>query len=644
DYLVYFITIIRSVSMMFAFNALVFSEQIMQINDMFRNMGLIVVAASAVVVLIIGWLVYYTMNFMLHKRSRELGTYMLLGIEPKAVANLFFRENLLIGAAAFAVGILFGNLVFQGLQAIILRMFGAQFRLVFDFKPQTVGLTLLYGMLIYLFALWRCRRKIASMKVYDLLYAERRNERQITRSKWRNRLLFLSAMAAGGAGLALLARAPYAASSITAQNMVIGAVLLLIYFLFAFYFSISGAITRAFAEHPRRKYRGESMFLFRALTSKVNSMTVTMTVLALLFTLTMAGIGFGAVFSDVFDRRVEMLAFDLSIGFTDSRAEADEYLAYVEEHVDVRADHLYPIYQGDARQVSDLLETNHLGPIYYDTDLVMKYSDYAVLREMLDLEPVVLNSGSYLFHCVSRAEKVLQQYAQEETVTVGGQALRFQGIYTEDFSQYYWTSNGRNFLIVAPDDAVEDLQMEHRIYAAMTDTPVEEAVEIGLREIGRRQAAQFGYDSEWDVLDLVLSKYVEKQQSLGSYVLIVFPLYYLALILMMTAATILTTQQLSDASKYRYQYQTLRKLGMEERRIRRTVRRQMAVYFALPAVPPMILSSIIIFALSLGMDTGILLSVSQIPIFIGIAVGLFLAVYLIYFAAAYVSFRRNIAQ
>lgn len=65
----------------------------------------------------------------------------------------------------------------------------------------------------------------------------------------------------------------------------------------------------------------------------------------------------------------------------------------------------------------------------------------------------------------------------------------------------------------------------------------------------------------------------------------VFPLYYLALVLAMTAATILTVQQLSETDRYRRQFELLRKLGMDGTEMGRALRRQFALYYAMPVLP-----------------------------------------------------------
>jgi len=61
-------------------------------------------------------------------------------------------------------------------------------------------------------------------------------------------------------------------------------------------------------------------------------------------------------------------------------------------------------------------------------------------------------------------------------------------------------------------------------------------------------------------------------------IVLVFPLLYLSLALTMTAASILTIQQLSEMGHYRQQFVLLRKLGMVRWEMARALRKQFAIY------------------------------------------------------------------
>lgn len=204
DYLVYFVTVVMSAALIYAFNDLVFSKELLQLSVRMEYLPEMIVFASIIVVCIIGWLVYYTTGFMLTKRSRELGTYILIGLEPKQVTRLFMMENLLIGTAAFVLGTILGSFLFQILRAIVLTLFGSPYRFGLSFSLKAVGLTLTYFTLIYLFAQLKCRKRIRSMKIYDLIYYEKRNEEEFIHKSSRRRKTFVLSIIFGVIGTLFL--------------------------------------------------------------------------------------------------------------------------------------------------------------------------------------------------------------------------------------------------------------------------------------------------------------------------------------------------------------------------------------------------------------------------------------------------------
>jgi len=106
DYLIYIITITIVVSLMFAFNSMMFSDMILGMNSHMTDYRFLLVLFSAIVVIIVAWLINYMTKFMLEKRSKEFGTYLLLGMENKKISKLFLYENFLLGMISFIFGII----------------------------------------------------------------------------------------------------------------------------------------------------------------------------------------------------------------------------------------------------------------------------------------------------------------------------------------------------------------------------------------------------------------------------------------------------------------------------------------------------------------------------------------------------------
>lgn len=176
DYLIYLVTVILSAALIHAFNGLVFSQELLTLSSFMESLPVFIIMASILVIAVTGWLIHYVTAFMLTRRSRELGTYILIGLEPGQVARLFFLENLAVGGVALGLGLLLGNLIFQVLRAVTLSLFHAPYTFSLAIPPKAVALTFVYFAAIYLLVLWKSRKRIRTMNIHDLIYYEKKNE------------------------------------------------------------------------------------------------------------------------------------------------------------------------------------------------------------------------------------------------------------------------------------------------------------------------------------------------------------------------------------------------------------------------------------------------------------------------------------
>ena len=80
DYAVYLITMTAVAAMMFAFNSLIFSEDIQNMCSEAMVLGIMLGVVTFFIVLIVAWLINYMAKFMLLLLWREFGVYMLIGL------------------------------------------------------------------------------------------------------------------------------------------------------------------------------------------------------------------------------------------------------------------------------------------------------------------------------------------------------------------------------------------------------------------------------------------------------------------------------------------------------------------------------------------------------------------------------------
>ena len=631
DYLVYFVTVVMAAALLYSFNGLVFSQEIITLSKGISVLPLMIVLASVVVVCVFGWLVAYATKFMLLRRGRELGLYLLIGLENRQLARLFFLENLALGGCALVLGTALGGLLYQSFRAIVLALFGLPYAFSFGFSLPALGLTVLYFALIYLFALRRSRKYIRRANIHDLIYVDRANEGMVIQTGNVRRWMFSFSIVLGVAGTCLL-MAGGAIFGIIGAGCVIA-------FLFGFFLSFASGVPAFFDRRPARKYRGQSLLVFRTLTAKLATMGVLMATISMIFTATLISEGAGLVFRGLFaGRAAENACFDLYIGAAGDGPVSQDYFDFIQDNISVEWELHYCVYQAEDSRVMDYVE--RMGEDYhryFDRDPVLRYSDYAALRAIAGYPPVELKRGEYLIHCRAYLEKHLTGYTQP--ISLGGASLIPGGVHTEHLLQNYDTGNGARYILVVPDEAAEGLPVFHHAYAAKTTQPVTEAQFDVLCDINYRLGEQNLLEPSYDEIH---TKASENAEEAVQTVLFVFPLFYLALALTMTAATILTIQQLSETERYRQQFQLLQKLGMDRREMAKALGHQFAIYYALPAVPPVLIGIPFILHLSHAPEPGVMVGMNSPGAIVLISLGIFFLIYAIYILLAYTSLKRNV--
>ena len=131
EYQIYWFSLVGVIALMYSFNSLIVSPAVQQLLNLFAQSGnsdICVIAAlfSIIIVFALGWFVSYMMDFILRRRSKEISTYMILGVEKDDVCKMIFKENTLLGFWAIIVGFGFGILVSKILENFVINLFHIQ--------------------------------------------------------------------------------------------------------------------------------------------------------------------------------------------------------------------------------------------------------------------------------------------------------------------------------------------------------------------------------------------------------------------------------------------------------------------------------------------------------------------------------------
>ncbi len=592
DYLVYFLTMTFATALSFAFNTLLFEEELSGGAYQAVIMQVLIGLATFFVVLILAWLINYMVRFMLEKRSREFGTYMLLGMKKGRIARLYLLENIFLGAGAFLLGLAVGLLLQQILLAVLGAMLEKEFhfRLHMDMRIFIMTLSCYAG--CYALALFRSKRRFRRMNIRDLMYAGQKNE-EIKESgeegkKW---LLPLSLLFLAAFGYWLFF------GKYWGSEVILGFLAGLVLIIYLFYVGLSSWIVCYVRRRGSAVYRGENLFLLRQFSSKVKTMRFTMGTLTALFTLALLRATIAMMFTDYQNQMLEAkFPFDVQAFSAKKNEDFAAERKVLKEETNLEEIYSYRIYHNGSRQVNIWLMT-HLrtfgdsyrrgdgspdlekisldcgnGMCYGVYDTYMKLSDYNHLRGMLGYEPVLLEEGQYLIHIKERIFNETGDFSKELSLRGKEGLLACAGYRTESFSLD--GHNGADYVIVVPDREAENMDV---YYSELVADIAGKAPEGLARRLDELTGAD---DAFWDVgghagieaditgsgtdnMVVYYAKYLVRDNVIPEvkYILsaIVLPMFYMGLVFLCVALTVLAVQQFSDSAKYRFRYGVLEK-------------------------------------------------------------------------------------
>lgn len=643
DYLLYFITMVLVTALMLSFNSLLFSESIQTLWDGGGFYTAMLILVTIFIVFIMVWLVHYMVRFMAKKRSREFGTYLLFGFEKAQVAHLFFRENLLIGLAAFFVGIFPGLFLQQLLMKLLYVIVDENYFVRFDLNKNTLIMTAAVYCFSYLLALIGNGRQLKKMNIAVMMQQERKNDELSNTNNTKTAALFF-------VGILYLI---FFALSTVILEMTTGIILLLIlglvisiYFIYA---GLSGFLVRFIKKGNPLIWKDGNIFVLRQLSSKIKTMRFTLGTLTLLFMIALVG-GSCAMMLNAFQstQAEEKWPFDISILSLDVNDDFSKELTLIESEVGNSDHYIYNIYQDGTSVMTDFLLDNISGAneySYFPKDTFMKLSDYNVLRAMLGYEQVTLEQGHYLIHIKGRMKQYAEEFADSHSLVIGNHQLSCGGIFTEGFGQN--RHNGADYLFIVEDQLITAMQPYYSVLAVNTEGDISEQSYNTLNELQTQKPTADdmlnSYGTGTDHIAVNISNvYVKKVDTVwmkSTLSAAIFPLIYIGLVCVSVALTILSVQQLSDAEKQKRNYSVLKKMGMDTSALSGMIFKQTAVYFLLPYL--------VATAISTGIDSFISKNFAAFSgvlfphwIYLGISLTIFSGIYLLYYVVTYSQLKR----
>lgn len=160
-------------------------------NDKLKSMVNIVLPLLMVFVL---FYMSYSNTFFMKRRMKELGIYTLLGFKKRKITQILFFENILICALSLIVGITFGSLIYKGLMLFIINLLELSINAsaITLFNKEAIIVTVLFVCLALCVLLISNYRFIKRTSLLALIKTEEKQEKQIKLKRWKAALGIIS--------------------------------------------------------------------------------------------------------------------------------------------------------------------------------------------------------------------------------------------------------------------------------------------------------------------------------------------------------------------------------------------------------------------------------------------------------------------
>lgn len=631
EYTLFMVTMIMSMTLMYAFFSLALSERIINIFHTFYSFLPVVIFASIGVTLVLGWMIIYITDFIMKKRSREFGLYLLSGMKRYSVALMFSGEQLIMGVIAFAIGCIQGMCLSQVLEAILFQVFAQDYHFVLSFSTEAFLLTLVCFLLIYIIEVIREMRLIHRCTLKELFY---RKDQHTTIRVSKNKSILCFVAGAICMGICIFIAYIFYRSLKDNQmrgdiNSMMLSILLMILSIYFLYQGISQVVMLLLQKWKQKKYKGNMMFLSAQLCTKIKRNRFVLATISVLTILIISLIIMSIQLKNIYDKKVEQdVPFDI-MAYTSETLQDDVLYNYLNKHHLKYQDHTYQIYQSN--QVNE-----NLGDALIDTPYgypglktyIIKESDVQSLLKVKGYDSYKkLNHDQYGLIVTPELKKYMEAFIEQVNIEIEGQKLDCAYIESSRIGQAVYV----DYYLILPDTYVENFKIKANVLVMDINGTIPDTLYDETKNILHMDEEEGFY------LYRVKPYYIKDQLSI--YTMIIFALLYVSMIAICILATMIATQQLSDMNEQKETYQFMWKMGYDKQKIKKLLFQQVRFYFIIPMILPCIYLPFVIY----GMHTLLTLVFYDLEIMnaVIIALFIFLLIYSCYFILTYQSCKRS---
>lgn len=603
DYAIYFFTLILGVAIFYVFNAIDSQTVMFKVSgrtyEIIKLMTSILSAISVFVSFILGFLIIYASRFLIKRRNKEFAIYLTLGMSKRKISLILFFETLLIGLISLIIGLGLGVFLSQLMSVSVANMFEADMtKFQFVFSQSACLKTLIYFGIMYLIVIIFNTIIINKYKLIDLLSSSKKSEKVKLKNPYVCIVIFIISVIVLGLAYYLVTDG---FEKLTTADQILIPIIMGIVSTFTLFWSMSGLILKLVMSLKNIYYKGLNSFIVRQISSKINTMVFSMTIICLMLFVTICVLSSSLSLKNSMTKNLkELVPMDIEFtkpvnreegnGFSeievnDSKISIEKTLENLnlnpeEEFKDTLS---FNIYEDESIILKSLL-INSLDEIYKEypfllynqTIDLMKLSDYNALAEKFNLEKYNLKENEYIVivNYDYMASIINTGLKNNPKLLLNNETYHSKYKKCQDGFYELNSSRSNTGFIVLPDKALENhtsiaefLVANYKNDKEKTEDKIDEVLSNNYNK-----TTWLTYNSKIDIANA----------SVGLGALVTFVGLYLGIIFLISSAAILALKELSESTDNKERYNMLRKIGASEGMLNSALFKQIGIFFATP--------------------------------------------------------------
>lgn len=604
DYAIYFVTLVIGVSVFYVFNAIGDQAVYMQVSenrgDVIELLTNMLSGISVFVAVLLGLIIVYANRFLMKRRNMEFALYLMLGMGKGKISAILFIETLLIGTGSIVVGLLIGIGISQLMSALVANFFEADMSSYsFCISNEAIIKTILYFLVMYIVVIFFNSITINHFKLIDLIQSKKKSEKIRLKNPILCILIFI-------VSAAVLAYAYYRVCDVDAiadSNITIYIALGIITTFFIFW-SVSGLFLRMIMSMKNIYYKGLNCFTFRQISSKVNTAVMSMTVICIMLFVTICTLSSAFSIKNSINANLnELCPADFEIEYQ-KFSDEEKKKPIPTDIMEVYDHYGYDITEDFEEYVhfSSYMDSNFtfekaLGEHYQEAkdsspyamfdvpESIVKVSDYNELMKLYGREPITLQSDEFvIIGNFQTAVSIRDKYLEKgDEINIFGHTLKSKYDSCQDgfISISSQPLNAGTFIV--SDDVVDESGVECDYFIGNYNADTKEGkteIEKELKGISENVVKHMNDSGNYSIdFD---TKIEIAEATVGLSAMIAFIGLYIGIIFLISCAAIIALKQLSESVDNISQYEMLRKIGVEESDISKSLFRQTGIFFLMP--------------------------------------------------------------